>query len=91
MGKLAEILESVAERISEKRPTIYKIPSEEEVVAHRVRAEMKEAKTYRLSEEERLALIEKYGPPMEPEKVAAVRKKWQGIVGVGFISKWKRK
>lgn len=64
MGKLAEMLEYMA---ADGRPTIYEVPSEEEIISHRVRAETRLVKTYFLSETERLALIEKYGPPMDPK------------------------
>jgi hypothetical protein len=35
--------------------------------------------TYRLSEEERLALVEKYGPPMDPEKAERIRMKYRTL------------
>lgn len=35
--------------------------------------------TYRLSEEERLALVEKYGPPMDPERAERIRMKYRTL------------
>ena len=84
MGQLADLLEQAL--VKDDRPTIYEVPNEKEILKHRVQDETKPVTTYRLSEEERLALIAKYGPPMDPEKAASVRNKWRGTVK-GFESK----
>lgn len=42
--------------------------------------------TYRLSEEERLALVEKYGPPMDPERAERIRMKYRTLAtGMGRV------
>lgn len=84
MGQLAELLEQAL--VKDDRPTIYDVPDEKEILKRRVQDETKPVTAYRLGEEERLALIAKYGPPMDPEKAALTRRKYRGMVD-GFKSR----
>lgn len=77
MGELAELLEQIAKK---DQPAVYVVPDEEELLAQRVSAESRPVKTYRLSEEERLALIEKYGPPITPAKAEQIKRKYRGLL-----------
>lgn len=85
MGELADVLEQIEAKLK-GGTIIYNAPDEEEIINRRKQAESRPVVIYRLTEEERLAVIAKYGPPMDPEKAAWIRRKYRGMVG-GFLSR----
>lgn len=73
MGELVELLEQLAEK--GKLTAEYIVPDEHEILAGRVQKETRPVTTYRLSEAERQALVEEYGPPMPAEKAEKIRQR----------------